>query len=529
VVLVTFGGITMFLGAYLAVLQVDLKRILAFTTVSALGTLVMLIGIGTEYAFTAMIVFLVVHSLYKGALFMIAGAIDHESGTRDISGLGGLFRVMPFTGVAAALAALSMSGFPPFYGFIGKEYIYDATLKMDTGMLIVTTVAVLSNMLMIVGAGMVAIKPFYGEKKETPKKAHEAPLSMWLGPATLAVLSLFLGLAWTGGGEGITLGSFAEPLSNQAVGAIAGQETHIHLYLIPDGISTKVILSTLTILVGTLGYFYGRAALWQSGQPMRGWIEAGPERAYTNIVDGMQAFARWQTKTFQGGYLRYYMLTVVTTVVGITALALLTRTQALDFPIRWFPQATLSQWFIAVVMLGGAIYMTQARTRLAAVVGLGAVGLGMSLVFVFNSAPDLAMTQFSIETLSVILFVLVLYRLPEFSSVSSKSARIRDAVVALSAGALMTFLVLAVNSNPAEPLISPYFAETSYEIAHGRNVVNVILVDYRALDTLGEITVLAIAALGIFALLKLRPPRINNKQAPVEAEAASKDKEQEQA
>jgi multicomponent Na+:H+ antiporter subunit A len=125
--------------------------------------------------------------------------------------------------------------------------------------------------------------------------------------------------------------------------------------------------------------------------------------------------------------------------------------------------------------------------------------------------------------------VLVLYRLPEFSSVSSKSARIRDAVVALAAGALMTFLVLAVNSNPAEPLISPYFAETSYEIAHGRNVVNVILVDYRALDTLGEITVLAIAALGIFALLKLRPPRINNKQAPVEAEAASKDKEQEQA
>ncbi len=508
VVLTTFGAVTMFLGAYLAILQVDLKRILAFTTVSALGTLVMLVGIGTEYAIKAAMVFLVVHSLYKGCLFMVAGSIDHESGTRDISLLSGLRKAMPITAAAAALGALSMSGIPPLYGFIGKEVIYDATLQSPIATFLVTAVTVMGKMLMIVAAGMVAIKPFYGHPVSTPKKAHEAPWSMLLGPVVLAGLSLLLGLGWAPS-KGFSLeniGSLAEPITNQAVGAILSAETHIHLYLIPSYIDLKVILSALTIVVGVAAYFYARNALFYSGQPLRGAIEMAPERAYTNTVEGMQALARWQTRMLQSGDLRRYLVIVISTTVLLTGFALLWFWNL--NALRLAPlEADIYTWMIALVILGGAIFMTMAQTRLSAVAALGAVGYGVALLFMINSAPDLAMTQFSIETLSVVLFVLVLYRLPELTFKSNVPTRLRDAIVAVAAGALMTMLLLAVNSYPPEARLSPYFAENSYVEAHGRNVVNVILVDFRALDTLGEIAVIGIGAIGILALLKLRPQK----------------------
>ncbi len=515
ITLMTFGAITMFLGAYVAVFQVDLKRILAFTTISALGTLVMLIGIGTEYAIRAAIVFLVVHSLYKGCLFMVAGAIDHETGTRDISGLGGLRKLMPITAVAAGLAALSMSGIPPLYGFIGKEVMYEATLEAEMGAVLVTTVAVASNMLMIVSAGLVAIKPFFGVSFSTPKKAHEPPASMLFGPVALAVISLLLGIGWAHW-DNIVPGSLAEPISNQAVGAILAANTDIHIYLIPSSLSLKVFLSALTIAVGLAGYFYARDILRQSGQQVRGPLELAPERAYTAVVEGMQMLARWQTRVLQSGYLRYYMLTVVATVVLVAGYTLLTFADFGAVSMAFRPVAAFHEWMVALSILAGTIFTVLAKTRLAAITGLGIVGYGVALVFILNSAPDLAMTQFSVETLSVILFVLVLYRLPKFMFLSDVGDRIRDAVVALLAGALMTVTLLVVLSFPLDRRLSPYFAENSYEIAHGRNVVNVILVDFRALDTMGELAVIGIAAMGILVLMKLRSPRAEREETNVE-------------
>jgi multicomponent Na+:H+ antiporter subunit A len=162
---------------------------------------------------------------------------------------------------------------------------------------------------------------------------------------------------------------------------------------------------------------------------------------------------------------------------------------------------------IAGIIVVAAISMLRAQSRLAAVAALGAVGFAVAMIYVLYAAPDLAMTQFAIETLTVILFVLVLYRLPRFESYSRKSSRVRDAVVAIFAGVMMTLLVLVVTSTPLVSRLSPYFSENSYLLAKGRNIVNVILVDFRGIDTLGEITVLAVAAIGVFALMKLRPEK----------------------
>jgi multicomponent Na+:H+ antiporter subunit A len=446
-------------------------------------------------------VFLIVHSCYKGGLFMVAGAVDHETGTRDISGLGGLRTVMPVTAIAAGIAALSMSGIPPFLGFVGKEVIYDAALELPIEALIVAVVAVLSNILMIMAAGMVAIKPFFGQQVGTPKKAHEAPVSMWLGPVLLGIIGLLLGLL---------PGILAAPIVGRAAGAVLNEpEFHAKLHLIPDHFSSVIVLSIITVAGGVVAYIYGLTLTRQVSRPLRPWVEMGPDRAYTWLLEGMQAAARWQTRTLQSGYLRYYLLIVIGTTVLFVGLTFLTQFDILSISLMPALQAEFHEWILALVILIAAWFMVQARSRLSAVVSLGVVGFGVALIFTLNSAPDLAMTQFAVETLSVILFVLVLYRLPFFTSVSSRVTRARDAVVALLAGGLMTGLILAVNSTELQRRVTPYFAENSYEVAQGRNVVNVILVDFRALDTMGEISVIGIAAIGIFTLLRLRT---DNKQ-----------------
>lgn len=497
--LVGFGAFTMFLGAYLSVSQVDLKRILAFSTVSALGTLVMLIGIGGEYAITAMMVFLVVHSLYKGCLFMVAGAIDHETGSRDINKLAGLRHKMPILFAAAALAAVSMSGLPPLLGFVGKELIYEATLESTLVPALLSAVAVLSNILMIVAAGMVAVQPFFAAKEplpETPKVPHEPPVSMWLGPMVLAGLGLIMGLF---------VGQLAQPITAQGVAAILGDAaiaSEIKLKLLPSGITGYFLLSVLTVAAGIAGYVYARPLLNRAGAITKGVLEDGPVNSFDGIVNGMQALAGWQTRLIQSGYLRNYLLMVLLTILLLTGSTLLFRA---DFgQIRWQPDGYFWEWATIISIIVGAVLVARAKKRLTAIAGLGLVGYGMSLIFLFFGAPDLFMTQFSVETLSVILFILVLYRLPIFYSEMGRMEHIRDMLVAGFTGAMITLMVLVTTSGDLERRLTPYFAENSVPEAQGYNVVNVILVDFRGLDTLGEIAVIGIAALGILVLMRLR-------------------------
>jgi multicomponent Na+:H+ antiporter subunit A len=485
------GAATMLIGAYLAVHQTDLKRILAYSTVSALGTLILLIGVGTESAIKAAVVFLLAHALYKGALFLVAGALDHETGSRSVTQLGGLRRLMPVTALAAGLAALSMAGLPPFLGFIGKELLYEASLEAPYAAALLTGVMVPTHALLVAVAGIVSIQPFFGRKVIAPKKPHEAPLSLWLGPVLLAGLGLLLGLVPTG---------IAQALLSPAVSAVLAKPAMVKLALW-HGLDPVLALSAVTVGLGGIAYLgrgtLRKVALWSSFATR--W---GPAWWYSLSVDGLNALARGQTRLLQNGYLRFYLLTVIATTVGLVGYTLVS--WGLLAQVIRPSGMRFYEMVVAAIILLAAVAAVRSQSRLAAVAALGAVGYGVALIYILFSAPDLAMTQFAIETLTVILLVLVLYRLPRFARLSSTPARIRDLFVALAAGGLMTALILAVTAAPSHTRLTPYFAENSLPLAKGRNIVNVILVDFRALDTLGEITVLSVAAIGVYALLKLR-------------------------
>ena len=488
--LTTAGAVTMVVGGFLAAQQTDLKRLLAYTTVGALGTLTLLIGAGTDAGMKAAVVVLLGHAMYKGALFMVAGAIDHETGTRDVLHLRGLWNAMPITTVAAGLAALAAAGLPPFFGFLGKETAYAALLHWPW----VVGAAVVANAFALLVAALVGYQAFYGEPLPTPKAPHDAPAAMWLGPMTLGLLGLLLG----------ALPGLSSGLVAAAATAMQGAPVAVKLALwhgIAGEAGVILLLSGATIVLGVAFYLAHR--LFVATDARLAWLYAhGPERWYARSVDAMLWVAGWQTRVLQNGYLRYYILTVVVATVATAGWVLTTR---VDVPPVTLTDVRFYEAIVLLMMVASAIVVTRTDSRLTAIVTLGVVGYGVALLFLLYGAPDLALTQFSIETLSVVLFVLVLYRLPRFQTVSPVAAKLRDAVVALGLGGLMTALVLSATPEPLLSRLSSFFAEASYPQAFGRNVVNVILVDFRGLDTMGEITVLAIAALGVYALLKLRP------------------------
>lgn len=490
--LIAFGGVTMVLGAIQALGQTDLKRILAYTTVSALGILVFLIGIGTQLAITAAITFLVVHALYKGALFLVAGAIDHETGTRDVRMLGGLRKKLPYITLAAGLAALSYAGIPPLFGFIGKELIYESTLHAPWISQTLTAIAVLVNMLLVATAILVGVKPFFGPLLETPKHPHPAPLRLWLPPMILAFLGLVLGL-FPGLVSETLIGSGANASMNQIFKA------DLHLW---HGFTPSLLLSAITLLGGIFFFYYRRI-----GRRLDNYLmlhtEYRMESVYNTVLDNMLRFAGWQTNFFQNGYLRHYILWIVTAMLALGVLALALFVDLGSIRIS-FNNMYIYEILIVVVILLAAIFAIRSKSVLGAVASLGITGYGIALIFVFFGAPDLALTQFSIETLTVILLVLVVYKIPRFANYSSAKTKTRDAVISIGIGSFITVLLLVLMSSEPTDTISQYFLDYSYLLAHGRNVVNVILVDFRALDTMGEITVLAIAAVGVITLLKLR-------------------------
>lgn len=509
------GVITMVLGAYLSWQNTDLKRILAYSTVSALGTLTMLIGLGdiSEYAIEAMVMFLVVHSLYKGALFMVAGSIDHEAGTRDINVLGGLWRLMPMTWLGAILGALSMGGILPiFLGYVGKKLMYEATLDLDSVLLVnlLTGLTVLTNIMMVMVAGLVALRPFLGKEGDPPKHAHEAPLSMWLGPLALGITSIVLVIINDKSVVPLLIPDYPlkdvyfAPLMDAAATATLNLEEMRHIKIAMwsplEGLVLFAFpLSIITIVGGFIGYgLYG--LLRQRTEPFDRL--QGPETLYWRGLDGMMDLARWQTNLLQRGYLPTYLLVVIVTMVGLTGITLVNH-RSVRFPTELLP-ITWLEVLIVVLILAGVVVTLTTNSRLTAVAGLGVTGFGVATVFILFSAPDLAMTQFAIETLTVILFVLVLYRLPDYSVFDTISNRWRDGLVAIIAGGLITTLVLIVLAIDSPTAVTDFFALNSYAEAQGRNVVNVILVDFRALDTMGEIIVLAVAASGVFTLLKLK-------------------------
>ncbi len=490
-IIVPVGIVTMLLAAWIALGQVDLKRILAYSTVSVLGMLTFLLGLGTSLAVKTAMVTLLAHALYKGALFLAAGSLDHETGTRQITQLGGLRKLMPWTAAAAGLAALSQAGVPPLFGFMGKELLYESSLHSPPSGLL-TGVALIASTMLVGVAFLVAIRPFFGTRTDTPKTPHEAPWAMSIGP---------LGLA----GLGLVFGLFPGPVGKMviapAVNAVMGETVSFKLALW-HGFTPMLALSGLTLLLGI--------SVFRLQHPARKLVQkldvgkvVGPGRGYSLCLAYLERSASALTRWLQNGSLPRYILIVVLTAIGLIGYSLLR-----DFDpgnvFAWPNKLRFYEVVFPLIIVIAALAAVRARSRLAAVAALGVVGFSVAMIYILFGAPDLAMTQFAIETLTVILFVFVLYRLPRFASYTSKATRWRDGIVAVTAGIMMSTLVLVITATPLASRLTPFFAKNSYTLAKGRNIVNVILVDFRGIDTLGEITVLAVAAIGVFALMKLR-------------------------
>lgn len=483
--LVPVGLLTMVTGTLLALRASDLKRVLAYSTVVSLGTLVMLIGLPHPMAATAVVTFLLAHALYKASLFMVAGIVDHATGTRDASRLGGLARTMPVTTLVVVLAGLSMAGLPPFVGFIGKELIYEVALGGSWWPL---AVALLANVCMVVVAGVVAGRCFFGTAQPTPSAPHDPDATMWVGPMVLAALGLLFGL----------MPQWPAALLAPAASAVAGHGVELQLSLW-HGFTPMLALSGLTLALGGVVL-----ACWPTlRRRLTGCASIdrwGTDAAYDQAILGLQRVATWQTRRIQTGSLRRYL----GTFFAFTAICLLlTLWLRGGFAVAWpgwdevGPEVALP---LLLVLASAAVL--RAASFMAGIVTAGMVGFLVALTFLYRGAPDLAFTQFSVEALAIVILLAIVGRMP-FHEVDPRrrSERQRDAVIAAGFGLVATLVLLAVVATPFDARLSDFFRTASVPEAHGRNLVNVIIVDFRALDTLGEIAVLALAALAAAAVI----------------------------
>ncbi|MBE7640813.1 putative monovalent cation/H+ antiporter subunit A [Salegentibacter sp. BLCTC] len=490
--LIIVGGVTMVYSAVHALFRTDLKGVLAYSTISALGILVFLIGLGSKDAFLAASVFIIVHALYKATLFLVTGIIDHQTGTRDVTKLAGLRKIMMPVAIAGILAAISSAGIPPTVGFLGKELTYEASLHAEAFTVVIVVAIVLTKILLLWAGFVAGIKPFTGKLPEEYTNVKAPDFLMW-GPAIiLAVLGLIFGIF-----PMIIESALVKPVVS-ALGADAS-EYHLALW---HGFNTVLLLSAITIAVGVLLYFLVKPSVKLENKI--GKLEfISPKSILEKGTHYFNVFSAFWTNVFQNGYLRNYVTTIVLFLVVLVSYIMFGSSRVVIDHTQ-LSQVTAYELVVALILIAGVFYTVFTKSRLAAVAAMGVVGLAICLIFVFYSAPDLAMTQFSIDTLTVILFVLVLYRLPKYLTLSDYKMRIRDGVLSAALGTVICLLALQVLAEPTNSEVGDFYAKNAYIMAHGKNVVNVILVDFRGIDTFMEISVLAIAAIGVFGLLKLR-------------------------
>ncbi|MEM7532021.1 MAG: hydrogen gas-evolving membrane-bound hydrogenase subunit E [Chloroflexota bacterium] len=504
--LLTIGGLTMLIAAIIAISKWDLKGLLAYATISQLGILVMTLAFDIEYAYIAVSVGIIAHALYKGPLFMVAGIVDHATGTRDIRRLAGLRKMMPVTALVALLAGLSMAGLPPFFGFVSKEVLLEALFKQleytHNNIFWIPIIAVGLAGAFFVAYSLTLLWETFGRSQapdEHPAHVHHKPAwPLVLPPLLLTLLGTAAPFLFDVG---------VNDFIGLAATSIAGEEIHPHL-AIWHGITSPLIVSLIAIATGVV-LFAGRRVV-------RRILHMSPEalagaNIYVAFMDGLYAFARGITRLIQGGTLASQASVIIVVAVGVLVYALSQLNGFGDFQLDLSEMPQFEEIAIALLAIVAAIVTVQGTTRLNQIISIGVVGVMVTLFFIFFSAPDLALTQLLIETLTLVLLVLVFYKIPPMiSEPLALPLRIRNFLVATVAAVFGIGLVLFAGGQPYAPSISDFFSLNSVSQAHGANIVNVILVDFRGFDTMGEITVLVIAALGGFALLRsyrLRPYR----------------------
>lgn len=489
--LITAGLITAVFGAVTALRQTDLKALLAYSTISQLGLLVAMIGVGTPEALTAAVVHTVAHALFKAALFMLVGVIDHEAGTRDIRELANLRIRMPITIGALALAAASMAGIPPLLGFVSKESMFAAFIEAPGPVwfpVVLTVVGALTAVFTFAYSGRIVVGALGG--RNPSRTVAEAPALFWGAPGLLAAAGLVLGVL------PFLLDDLVAGAATSAVGAPV--DAYLELW---HGFNLPLAVSAAVIALGT-AMVVGRARVERVTDRLRSPVSG------LAVVDATRA----GIIRFGGMVGRTTGTTKPALHLGIPVAVLIVIAAVGVFTIPRLPAVVGDptepiDWLLLALVAAGTIAAVRARTRIAAVVVTGVVGTSMTVWFFVLGAADVAMTQLLVEILTVCVMVLLLRRLPrEFAPSRAKRRRILPAALALGAGAATTLGVWALTGRREMSPAAEFYLSEGETLTGGANIVNTILVDFRAFDTLGELTVLGAAGIAIAALLYSRRP-----------------------
>ncbi|WP_186306610.1 Na+/H+ antiporter subunit A [Siminovitchia fortis] len=515
------GIVTLFWGSFTAVRQTDLKALLAYSTISQLGLIMSLLGIGsismhmgssmeavvfTQATFAGLF-HLINHSTFKGALFMVVGIIDHEIGTRDIRRLGGLMSFMPVSFTIAMIGSFSMAGLPPFNGFLSKEMFFTAVLNISqldffalgTWGVLIPVIAWIASIFTFVYSMIIVFKTFLGTSRlETgDRKVHEAPVGMLISPGILAALVLAVFFFPNIVGDYLLRPAMAGIFPSLADKVELSQ--HISIW---HGFNTEILMTIGVIAFGSLLYKYMRR--WKGVFTLfpASWSF---DALYNNMLLRLESGSSGFTRFYMTGVLRDYLLYIyLFFILAVGGSLFMTGAFSID-PIHQAP-VRLYEWVIILVMMVAGIAVPFVKTRVTAILLNGVLGYGMAALFVTFRAPDLALTQIVVETVTTALFLLCFFFLPKWESGRAKAAprmKTINLLISISVGAIFVMTALSVQSGKLFNTISGFF-EKADELTGGKNIVNAILGDFRAFDTMLEVVVLFIAGIGVFTLTKLK-------------------------
>jgi multicomponent Na+:H+ antiporter subunit A len=498
VVLVSVGGGTSALAMALTLRERDLKRILAWSTVAALGTLVMLIGVPGDGAATATAAFLLAHALYKAPLFFVAGNIDHATGTRRIDDLAGLAPALPFTAAAALAAGISMAGMPLSFGFVAKDLIAIAKSEGEVYAWVGYSSLFVSAVSVAV-AGVAAIRVFWHRGGQRAEGVRECGWAMVLPPLAIALLGILFG----------PLPHLVDPLIGASAEAMRPILEYKGLSFAIDDGSVLGALAAATAVGGAIFLFWDRLHQMLEALP---WLDRfSPSAMYRRAVAAIGTAAA-VTPRLQNGSLVFYS-GVLAAFVLLALVAALAAAGVPMWPVFDVPSLAVAGACLGLVVAAAAVCVV--RDSFVLLLASGLIGLGCALVFLFLGAPDLAFTQFAVEVAFVVVIAAILLRVRRLDLEPAGAQRSGPrAAIAIAFGMLAAGLLLAAAAGPFDTSLAQYFAERSLPQAHGRNVVNVILVDFRAVDTLGEIAVVAVSFVAALPLLRLARERARAKGKP---------------
>jgi len=514
------GIFTLFWGSFNAVRQTDLKALLAYSTISQLGLIMSLFGLGsaalnvdyrldsviyTQATFAALF-HLVNHSTFKGALFMVIGIIDHNVGTRDIRRLGGLMAFMPVTFTIALIGSFSMAGLPPFNGFLSKELFFESVLNVrnleffsiGTWGLLFPIIAWVASVLTFVYSMIIVFQTFFGkhQPEKLDRKAHEAPIGMLIAPSILALLVVSIFFFPN------VIGKYLLQPAMAAIYPMLSKNEDLTPHISAwHGFNDALIMTIGVIIVGAILYIFVRQWHFVYTLFPADW---SLDHLYNNTLSKMESGATLLTDRYMNGILRNYLVYIFTfflLIVGGTFFV----TGSYSFDLSNDAPILLNEYILVFIMMAAAIAILFAKSRLTSILLNGVLGYSIALFFVFFRAPDLALTQIVVETVTTALFLLCFHFLPEWKrEKSTRPSKVFNGIIAISAGILVTVIALAVQGNKMFDSISVYFEENAYDLAGGKNIVNTILADFRAFDTMLEVVVLFIAGIGVYTLIKLK-------------------------